>query len=254
MRQIYDWDSGKYLGEIPEASTTYNVVGNINEWGLSIGETTFGGVDFGEQTDALLDYGSLIWVTLQRAKTARDAIQVLGNLMATYGYASEGESFSVADANEVWLMEIVGKGSVESGAVWVAVRVPDGYVSAHANQARITTFAWDDSEQAMYSSDVASFAQAQGLYPSDASQEDFSFSDVYDPVTFEGARFCEARVWSFFGNVTSNAWAQTYLDYASGYNLTNRMPLWVQPSEKLSVAAVEHHMRNTYQGERDPRV
>jgi dipeptidase len=248
MRQIYDWDSGRYLGEIPEAATTYNVVGNVNEWGLAIGETTFGGVDFGVQAGATLDYGSLIWVTLQRAKTARDAIQVLGDLMDTYGYASEGESFSIADAAEVWLMEIVGKGSAALGAVWVAVKVPDGYVSAHANQARITTFAWDDPNEALYAADVATFAVAQGLYPSDAPRDGFSFSDVYDPVTFEGARLCEARVWSFFGNVTSDAWAQEYLDYASGHNLTNRMPLWVQPSAKLDVAAVEHHMRNTYQG------
>ena len=163
-------------------------------------------------------------------------------------YASEGESFSIADPAEVWVMEIVGKGAGELGAVWVARRIPDGMVCAHANQARITTFPLDDPDSALYADDTISFARAKGLYPDDAPDDLFSFSDAYDPVTFEGARFCEARVWSFFGDVVSQAFSEQYLDYASGHNLTNRMPLWVAPAAKLSLADVEAHMRNTFQG------
>jgi dipeptidase len=250
MRKVYDWDSGTYLGEIPEASETYNVIGNMNEYGLSIGETTYGGLsELNEGQDAaLIDYGSLIWITLQRSKTAREAVTVAGELMAAYGYASEGESFSIADPNEVWIMEIIGKGKDALGAVWVARKIPDGYVSGHANQARITTFPQDNPDECIYAADVVTFAQGKGYYPADAAAADFSFSDVYDPVTFEGARFCEARVWSFFGNVTSAAWASHYEDYALGYNLTNRMPLWVQPSSKLSVGDVQSHMRSHFEG------
>ena len=249
MRKVWDWDTGVYLGDIEEAPETYNVVGNVNEWGLSIGETTFGGLaELNEGQDAaLIDYGSLIWITLQRSKTAREAITVAGQLMATYGYASEGESFSIADPNEVWVMEIIGKGKNELGAVWVARKIPDGYVSGHANQARITTFPLHSPDECIYAEDVVTFAQEKGYYPETAAAEDFSFSDVYDPVTFEGARFCEARVWSFFGNITSKAWADSYEDYALGYNLTNRMPLWVEPTKKLSLEDVQNHMRNHFE-------
>jgi dipeptidase len=249
MRQIYDWDTGAYLGEIPEANHTYNVIGNVNEYGVTIGETTYGGLEeLCSQSNAVIDYGSLIYVTLQRSKTAREAIKVASELMATYGYASEGESFSIGDPNEVWIMEIIGKGEVELGAVWVAMKIPDGYVSGHANQARITTFPLDDPDNCLYADDVISFAQSQGYYPTDAADEDFDFSGTYDPVTFEGARFCEGRVWSFFGNITSTEWAAEYQDYAMGYNLTNRMPLWVKPTELISVADVEQHMRNHFEG------
>ena len=248
MRQVYDWDSGKYLGEIPEVAHTYNVVGNMNEFGLSIGETTYGGVTALQQQDgALIDYGSLIWITLQRAKTAREAIEVASSLMAEYGYASEGESFSIIDNNEAWVMEIIGKGNYEKGAVWVARKVPEGYVTAHANQARITTFPLNNPDECVYSPDVISFAKDIGLYPKDASDSQFSFSDVYDAVTFSGARFCEARVWSFFGDIMGQEWADQYLDYAMGLNLTNRMPLWVSPPSKLSTSDVMSHMRNHYE-------
>lgn len=246
MRSVHDWDSGKYLGEIPEAPDTFNVVGNINEHGLIIGETTYGGLaDLQTQSAAKVDYGSLIWITLQRARTAREAITTIDELMSTYGYASEGESFSIADQKEVWIMEIIGKGEYELGAVWVARRLPDGAVSGHANQARITTFPLNDPENCLYSRDVISFARSRGFYS--GSDEAFSFSDVYDPVTFSGARFCDARVWSFFGAIMGEAWANTYLDYAQGFNLTNRMPLWVFPEAKLTAADVMEHMRNHYE-------
>lgn len=187
LRDIYDWDSGIYLGQINEVTHTYNVVGNINEYGLAIGETTFGGVEsLQSQNGAKIDYGSLIWVTLQRSKTAKEAIQTISNLMNEYGYASEGESFSIADPNETWIMEIIGKGNYEKGAVWVARKVPDGYVTAHANQARIQTFPLNDPDNCLYSPDVISFARKIGLY--EGTDENFSFSDVYDAVTFNGAR------------------------------------------------------------------
>lgn len=193
-----------------------------------------------------MDYGSLIWVTLQRARNAREAIEVMDYLVQTYGYASTGESFSIADANEIWVMELIGKGRHAKGAVWVARRIPDGYVSGHANQARITTFPLNDPENCKYSPDVISFARDIGLYTGE--DESFSFSDIYDPVTFDGARFCEARVWSFFSTVMGEEWSNQYLDYASGTNLANRMPLWVKPSTKLSLADVMQSMRNHYEG------
>lgn len=245
MRQIYDWDSGEYLGQIPEAEHTFNVVGNVNEFGVIIGETTFGGVSFGHQEGAIVDYGSLIWITLQRSKTAREAITTIDRLMNTYGYASSGESFSIADNYETWVMEIVGKGSVELGAVWVARKLPEGFVSGHANQARITTFPRNDPENTLYAKDVVDFARKAGIYS--GTDEMFSFSDVYDPVSFSGARFCDARVWSMFSTIMGSEWSQSYLDYAQGYNLTNRMPLWVKPAAKLSVAQVMSIMRSHFE-------
>jgi dipeptidase len=236
------------LGEIPEAAETYNVVGNINEYGLIITESTFGGLSklICTKETGTVDYGSLIWVTLQRTKTARDAIMMMDKLVNTYGYASTGESFSIADQNELWYMELIGKGRFEKGAVWVARKVPDGYVSGHANQARITTFPLNDPENCLYSSDVISFAKSIHLY--DGEDQDFSFSDTYDPVTFSGARMCEARVWSFFSAVMGQDWSNQYLDYAMGYNLTNRMPLWVKPSISLNVKDIMQSMRNHYEG------
>lgn len=236
------------MGEIPEAEVTYNVVGNVNEHGLVITESTFGGLVELECTgrEGKVDYGSLIWITLQRSKTAREAIQTMSKLVNEYGYASTGESFSIADQSELWYMELIGKGRIAKGAVWVARRVPDGYVTGHANQARITTFPLNDPDNCLYSDDVVSFAKENGLYS--GRDEDFSFSDVYDPVTFEGARFCEARVWSFFSSVMGQEWSNQYLDYAEGYNLTNRMPLWVKPSKKLSPEDVMQAMRNHYEG------
>jgi dipeptidase len=237
-----------YLGEIPEAAETYNVVGNVNEHGLVITESTFGGLLEMECTgrDGIVDYGSLIWITLQRSRTAREAISTMAQLVTDYGYASTGESFSIADQNELWHMELIGKGRKEKGAVWVARKVPDGYVSGHANQARITTFPLNDPENCLYSPDVISFARKYDLY--EGADEDFSFSDIYDPVTFEGARFCEARVWSFFSTIMGQEWSDQYLDYAQGYNLTNRMPLFVKPAAKLSPQDVMQSMRSHYEG------
>lgn len=248
MRDIYEWDTGRYLGQITEAAHTYNVVGNVNEYGVIIGETTFGGVQaLQAQVNAKIDYGSLIWVTLQRAQTAREAISTMASLMAEYGYASEGESFSIADSKEAWIMEVIGKGEYEPGAVWVARRVPAGYMTAHANQARITTFPLNSPEDTLYSPDVISFARKIGLYPASAPDASFSFSDVYDAVTFEGARFCEARVWSFFSSVLGDGFSRQYLDYAQGYNLTNRMPLFVKPPSKVSAQAAMEMMRSHYE-------
>jgi dipeptidase len=246
MKQIFDWDSGKYLGEIPEPEVTYNVVGNVNEYGLVIGETTYGGLsNLQSQSSAKIDYGSLIWTTLQRAKTAREAIKVLGELMSEYGYASEGESFSLADQNEAWIMEIIGKGEYELGAVFVAMRIPAGYVTAHANQARIRTFPLNDPDNCIYSPDVISFARNIGVYT--GTDEDFSFSDVYDPLTFGGGRFCESRVWSFFSSIMGPDFQNEYLNYALGYNISNRMPLFVKPSTKISVTDVMKYMRSHYE-------
>ena len=249
-RTVFDWDTGRYLGEIDEVPHTYNVVGNVNEYGVIIGETTFGGlVQLESQAGAKIDYGSLIWITLQRSKSAKEAINTIADLMNRYGYASEGESFSIADPNETWIMEIIGKGEYELGAVWVARKVPDGYITAHANQARITTFPLDDPENTLYSPDVISFARKIGVYPADKPDSEFSFSDIYDPVTFDGARFCEARVWSIFSTVLGSDWSNQYLDYAQGYNLTNRMPLFVKVPEghKISIRDAMEFMGNHYE-------
>ena len=236
MRDTYDWDSGAFLGQIPEVPHTFGVVGNMNEWGLAISETTFGGLSqFGSQPGALLSYGGLIWITLQRAKTAREAVETMGNLVSQYGYASEGESFSLNDGKEVWYMEMFSKGPGQTGAVWVALKVPDGHVSAHANQARIRTWDWADSDNVLYSKDVCTFAQEQKLFPATTPCADFSFSDTYDPVDFSGARFCEARVWSFFGAVAGPGFAAEYEDYITGRNLTHRMPVFVKPQRLLTL-------------------
>ena len=269
MMDIYEWDTGKYMGKIAQAAQTYNVVGNMNEHQLAIGETTFGGrPELEKQSGAIMDYGSLIYTTLQRAKTAREAIVVMTDLVAQYGYASSGESFSIIDPNEVWILEMIGKGEGEKGAVWVARMVPDGYVCAHANQARITTFPmsgktsissdkmkkiYDKEVTTVYSKDVIAFAKQKGFYPQDGKNADFSFSDTYAPVDFSGARACEIRVWAFFNAVNPDM-AQ-YWDYAKGKierdakgYATNRMPLWVKPSHKLDVLEVMDFMRDHLEG------
>ncbi len=244
MLDIYEWDSGKYLGQIPQAAQTYSTVGNMNEHQLIIGETTYTGREELSDPAGIMDYGSLIYLSLQRAKTAREAIQVIVDLANTHGYPSTGESFSIADPNEAWIMELIGKGPNNKGIVWVARRIPDGYVCAHANHARITQFPKDDPENCLYAPDVVSFAREMGYY--DGTDEDFSFSDTYAPLDFGGARGCEARVWSFFRAVAPGM--DRYTDYAMGYDLTNRMPLWVKPSEKLSPKQVFDFMRDHYEG------
>lgn len=244
MLDVTEWDTGKKLGKIKQVRHTYTVVGNMNEHQLAIGETTYGGREELIDTTAIMDYGSLIYITLQRAKTAREAIKIFGELVAEYGYYSSGESFSIADANEVWILEMIGKGPGNKGAVWVAQRIPDGYISGHANQARITTFPLNDPENCIYAADVISFARQKGYFT--GADKDFSFSDTYAPVDFGAARFCEARVWSGFNKVASGM--DQYLDYAMGHNLKNRMPLWVKPDKKISVHDVMEMMRDHYEG------
>lgn len=244
MLKIKEWDTGKPLGEIAQVPETYNVVGNMNEYQLAIGETTYGGRKELRDTTGIMDYGSLIYVTLQRAKTAREAIKVMTDLVAEYGYYSSGESFSIADPKEVWVMEMISKGMKEKGAVWVAQRIPDGYVSAHANQARITTIDFEDKENVMYAEDVVDFAREMGWYTGD--DKDFSFSDTYAPLDFGGQRFCEARVWAFYNIVNPDDAAQ-YLNYAMGHDST-RMPLYFKAKEKLSHRDVQNVMRDHYEG------
>ena len=334
MMDIYEWDTGKFLGKIPQVEHTYSVVGNMNEHQVSIGETTYGGrseLSMGREGQ-IMDYGSLMWVTLQRSKTAREAIKVLAGLIEEFGYYSSGESFSIADPNEVWIWEMIGKGGTfkiskkkakavkailpaniykvfakdvmnkefysqgllneastaafkkanasiseediktynsklaeltdkkwNNGAVWVVRQIPDGYVSAHANQARITTFPqsekndWFNEEQTTFHSpDVVSFARERGWFSGE--DKDFSFSDTYAPVGFGGARFCEIRVWSFFKSVCNST--KEYLPYASGVDIqhgengyaTNRMPLWVKPDNQISVHDMMNFMRDHLEG------
>ncbi len=262
MLDVYEWDTGKFLGQIPQVSHTYNVTGNMNEHQVAIGETTYGGLKvLGSQKGAIMDYGSLMYIALQRSKTAREAIKVIGDLMAKYGYYSSGESFSISDANEVWIMEIIGKGEGEKGAVWVARKIPDGYISGHANQARITTFPFDDSSNCIYADDVISFAKRKNLYK--GKNKDFSFSDVYAPVDFGGARFCEIRVWSMFKEVSNDM--MKHFDYAKGIiqhkkehkentpitkenYASNRMPLWIKPNRKITVQDMMNFMRDHLEG------
>ncbi len=240
---IYEWDTGKYLGKIKQVKHTYSVVGNMNEHQVAIGETTYTGREELQDTTAVLDYGSLMYVTLQRARTARDAVKIIGALVSEYGYYSTGESFSVSDPNEVWIMEMIGKGPGNKGAVWVARKIPDGYISGHANQSRITTFPLDDSLNCLYSEDVISFAKEKGYY--EGEEKDFSFADAYCPLNFTGARICDARVWSAFRRVADGM--DKYTDYAMGTNLENRLPLWVKPGKKLTVHDVMELMRDYFQ-------
>jgi len=249
-RKIWDWDSGKYLGEIDEAPYTFNVIGNLNEHGLAIGETTFGGNETLHGGGGVMDYGNLMWVTLQRSKTAREAILTFDQLVKEYGYVSEGESFTIADPHEVWILEMIGKGKVEKGAVWVAVRIPDGHVSGHANQARIQRFPLKDAERCVYSSDVISFAAKVGLWDSQRPEEEFSFADAYDPISFTGARLSDARVWSFLSAVAADrGFEKSYESYVLGHNVSasSRMPLSIPSGVKISQVDLMSHMRNHYE-------
>ena len=243
LLKVYEWDSGRYLGEIPQVLQTYNVVGNMNEHQLAIGETTFTGRRELSDPHGIMDYGSLIYITLQRAKNAREAIKIMTDLVREHGYASTGESFSIADPNEVWVMELIGKGEGNKGAVWVAVRIPDDCVSAHANQARIQQFPLNDPDNCIYSPDVISFAREKGYYT--GSDEDFSFAQAYAPIDFGALRFCEARVWSFFNHVNKDM--AEYVSYAKG-ETTDPMPLYIKPDRKLSMRDVQNYMRDHYEG------
>ncbi|MEE0235382.1 MAG: C69 family dipeptidase [Bacteroidales bacterium] len=259
MRQINEWDTDKYLGLIPQVGRTYQRVGNMNEHQLIIAETTYGGRPELEDPKGVMDYGSLIYVALERAKTAREAIDIIVDLANTYGYYSSGESFSLADKDEVWVMDLIGKGPDNKGIVWVARRVPDGYICAHANQARISTFPLNDPENCIYAPDVITFAREKGYFSGE--DKDFSFCDAYAPLDFSGMRGCEARAWSAFnilcdgkftyldenGNeVTADAY--DYIDYAMGWDKTKRFPLFVKPSRKISVKNVADVMRDHYEG------
>lgn len=241
---VTEWDTGRAIGKIRQAQTTYRTLGNSNEHSLFITETTFGGRPELEDPNGGIDYGSLIYITLQRAKTAREAIDIIVELANTYGYCSSGESFSLIDTEEAWIMELIGKGPEDKGIVWVARRIPDGYVSAHANQARITTFPWDDPENCLYAKDVADVARKFGWF--EGKNEDFSFAEAYAPADFSALRGCEARVWSFFRTVAEGM--DKYEDYAMGHNPENRMPLWVKPTEKVSPKLLMDCMRDHYEG------
>ena len=252
VREVKDWDTGKPLCTIPQVAHTYNVVGNMNEHQLTIGETTWGGrpeLEVGEG----IDYGSLIYIALERCKTAREAIKCMTDLVAKYGYASSGETFSIADPNEVWLMELIGKGKVEKGAVWVATRIPDDCIAAHANQARFTTINFKDKENWMWSKDVVKFARKQGYYTG-KKDEDFNFQEAYAPYDFSGLYVCEARVWSFFRKYSDDM--DRYFDFASGKTFVEtggkyageRMPLYIKPNHKVSAQALKDCMRDQYEG------
>ena len=244
MRDIHDWDTGKYLGQIKEAKQTYNVVGNMNEYQVTIGETTFGGRPELVDTTGIMDYGSLIYVALQRSRTAKEAIKVMTDLVKEYGYYSSGESFSIADPNEAWIMEMIGKGPGIKGAVWVAVRIPDDCIAAHANQSRIHKFNLNDKDNCLYSPDVISFAREKGYFT--GKNSDFSFADAYCPLDFSGLRFCEARVWSFY-NMFSKTTGDAYLPYILGES-KDPMPLYIKADSKLSVRDVQRAMRDHYEG------
>ncbi len=263
LLDVYEWDTGKFLGRIKQVPHTYSVVGNMNEHQLAIGETTYGGIDGMVDPEGIIDYGSLIYITLQRAKTAREAIKVISELLSEYGYASSGESFSISDPNEAWIFEMIGKGPGNKGAVWVARLIPDGYVSAHANQARIQTFPlatgkknsaaitskdlrriYDPLVECVYAWDVIEVARAKNLYS--GTDQEFSFSDTYNPISFSGARFCEMRVWAFFRAVNDEM--EQYANYAAGHDLSKRMPLWIKPDRKISNYDMMNFMRDHLEG------
>jgi dipeptidase len=241
---VYEWDTGKHLGQIDQVEVTYSVVGNMNEYQVAIGETTYGGRSELRDPKGGIDYGSLMYIALQRAKTAREAILVMADLVKTYGYYSSGESFSISDKNEVWIMDLIGKGPDNKGAVWVARRVPDGYISAHANQARIRTFPLNDKKNCLYAEDVISFARDKGYFS--GRDEEFSFADAYAPLDFGALRFCEARVWAAFRRAAPSL--NLNADYIKGVDGAEPMPLWIKPDKKLSARDVIELMRDHFEG------
>ena len=245
MRDIVNWDTNKYNGKIPEAPETYNVIGNINEYQVTIGETTYGGRDEMVDPTGLLDYGSLIYIALQRSKTAREAIKVMTTLVQTYGYCSGGETFTICDPNEAWIMEMQGKGPGSKSVVWVALRIPDDAICAHANQSRIGKFNMKDKQNVMCSKDVITFARSKGWFS--GADKDFNWKQVYAAPDFSGRRFCDARVWAFFNHFTKGF--DRYLPWALGKDKdAEDMPLWIIPEKKLSVQDVQEAMRDHYEG------
>jgi dipeptidase len=243
--EVREWDTNRFLGYIPQVARTYNVVGNMNEHGLAIAETTFGGRKELVDTTSVIDYGSLIYITLARATNAREAIKVMTELVSQHGFCSGGESFSIADPDEAWIMEMVGKGTGQKGALWVAVRIPDGCVSGHANQARITTFPLNDSDNCLYAPDVISFARQKGYFKS--KDKDFSFADAYAPLDFGAVRFCEARVWCAFLRMNKAEMAK-YESFALGIDMSQRLPLYIKPDHKITRREVADLMRDHYEG------
>lgn len=260
MRTIYDRGTNAIRGYVPQPAHTYQVVGYINEHQVAMGETTFGGREELIDPNGLIDYGSLMFMALERSKSAREAIKVIGDLVEEYGYGSDGESFSISDKDEVWYMEIIGKGE-EKGAVWVAIRIPDGYISGHANAARIQTFPLRDGKisitdkdwkklyksdvEVIYKHDIIKFARKKGYF--DGKDKDFDFSAAYAPVDFSAARICDLRVWAMFNEVCDDM--DQYWDYVTGKDLTHgRMPLYVKPNRNISLTDMMSFMRNHYQG------
>ena len=270
MRKVYDWDTNKYLGEIPEALETWNVVGNTNEWQVTIGETTFGGREEMMDSTGVIDYGSLIYIALQRAKTAREALQIMTALVEQYGYCSEGETFSVADKDEAWMLEMMGCGpdrTKEAGrSVWVAVRIPDDAIAAHANQSRITQcldgrytpvrikdlhkkFPIGGKKPVpnlvVYSDNIIRYARTMGWF--DGKDADFSYNAAYAAPDFSGRRYCEARVWSFFNRFADDF--SKYVPYAAGIEKdAEPMPLWIIPNKKVTLQMLREAMRDHYEG------
>ncbi len=242
--EVYDWDTGKYLRKIPQVSETYQVIGLINEYQVALGETTYGGREELHDTLGGVDYGSLMQLALQRAKTARQAIKIMTDLVAEYGYYSEGESFSIADKNEIWIMDMIGKGPGNKGAVWVALRVPDGYMTVHANKSRIREFPLNDPENCLYASDVVSFAKEKGFWKE--SDGAFSFSDAYDPASPGALMYCEDRVWSVFNRAAPSLHLST--DYFRAYKGEKPYPLFIKPDKKVSVKDMIAFMRDHFEG------
>jgi dipeptidase len=243
-REIHEWDTGDRLGQIRQAEVTYHVVGNMNEHQVAIAETTFGGREELVDPKGGLDYGSLMFVALERARTAREAIDVMTSLVAEYGYRSSGESFSISDPKEVWILEMIGKGPGRKGAVWVARRVPDGHVSAHANHPRIRQFPRNDPKGTLYAKDVVAFARERGFFS--GKDEDFSFADAYAPLTASALRACEARVWSVFRRVAPSL--NLSVEHVTGGPGAPRLPLWVKPDAKISVRGAMELMRDHFEG------
>ena len=244
MRDVYEWDSGKYLGKIPQVAHTYSIVGLMNEHQLSVGETTWGGREELRDSAAIVDYGSLMFLALERARTAREAIKVMTELVAANGYASEGESFSIADPNEAWIMDMIGKGKGIKGAVWVARRIPDGYIAGHANYPRIHRFPLKDNLNCLYSSDVISFAREKGYFK--GADEEFDFAAAYAPLDYGALRACEARVYAMMNRAAPSL--RLSMDYVKGVPGAEVLPFCIKPDRKLSVHDVMELMRDHFEG------